>query len=85
MFCTLLAYILIPQIEGNLIMPRIQKRVVYMPPGLMLLGIAGMGVLAGIPGFVFAAPIMAAVFVIVPKAYVRDTLKEDVTLPGEKR
>jgi hypothetical protein len=28
---------------------------------------------------------MVAIFVIVQKAYVRDTLKEDITLPGEKR
>jgi len=82
---TLMAYILIHQVEGNLIMPQIQKRMVYIPPALMLLGIAGMGVLAGILGFVFAAPMMVAAFVIVQKAYVRDTLKEDITLPWEKR
>ncbi len=82
---TLLAYILIHQVEGNLIMPQIQKRMVYIPPAVMLLGIAGMGALAGLLGFVFAAPIMVAAFVIVQKAYVRDTLKEDITLPGEKR
>ncbi len=82
---TLVAYILIHQIEGNLIMPQIQKRMVYIPPAVMLLGIAGMGVLAGLLGFVFAAPIVVAIFVIVQKAYVHDTLKEDITLPGEKK
>jgi predicted PurR-regulated permease PerM len=81
---TILAYILIHQAEGNLIMPQIQKRMVYVPPAVMLLGIAGMGALAGILGFVFAAPIVVAIFVIVQKAYLRDTLKEDVTLPGER-
>jgi len=40
---TLAAYILIHQVEGNLIMPQIQKRMVYIPPALMLLGIAAMG------------------------------------------
>jgi predicted PurR-regulated permease PerM len=43
-----------------------------------------MGALAGVFGFVFAAPIVVVIFVIVRKAYVRDTLKEDITLPGEK-
>lgn len=81
---TIVAYLLIHQIEGNIIMPQIQKRMVYIPPALMLLGIAGIGALAGLIGFVFAAPIMVAIFVIVGKTYVRDTLKEDVTLPGEK-
>ena len=81
---TLAAYILIHQVEGNLIMPQIQKRMVYIPPALMLLGIAATGALAGLLGFVFAARIMVAIFVVVQKAYVRDTLKEDITLPGEK-
>ncbi len=62
-------------------MPLIQKRMISIPPALMLLGIAGIGALAGLLGFVLAAPIVVAIFVIVQKAYVRDTLKEDVTLP----
>ena len=57
---------------------------VYIPPALMLLGIAGLGALAGVLGFVFAAPMMVAIFVVVEKAYVRDTLKEDVSLPGKR-
>ena len=81
---TLAAYVLIHQVEGNLVMPQIQKRMVYIPPALMLLAIAGMGALAGILGFVLAAPIVVVIFVIVEKAHVRDTLKEPVTLPGER-
>lgn len=81
---TLAAYVLIHQIEGNLIMPQIQKRMVYIPPAVMLLGLAGIGALAGLLGFMLAAPIVVAIFVVVEKAYVRDTLKEDVALPGDK-
>jgi len=81
---TLAAYILIHQGEGNLIMPQIQRRMIHIPPAMMLLGIAGIGALAGLLGFLLAAPIMVVIFVIVEKAYVRDTLKEDVTLPGER-
>jgi len=82
---TILAYVMIHQVEGNLIMPQIQRRMIYIPPALMLLGIASIGALAGLLGFVLAAPIVVAIFVIVQKAYVRDTLKEDITLPGEKK
>jgi len=80
---TLAAYILIHQAEGNLIMPLIQRRMISIPPALMLLGIAGIGALAGLLGFMLAAPIVVAIFVVVQKAYVRDTLKENVTLAGE--
>jgi predicted PurR-regulated permease PerM len=81
---TLAAYIVVHQVEGNLIMPQIQRRMIYIPPAVMLLGIASIGALAGLLGFVLAAPIMVVIFVIVEKAYVRDTLKKKVTLPGEQ-
>jgi len=80
---TLGAYILIHQAEGNLIMPIIQRRMIYVPPALMLLGMAAIAALAGIVGLLLAAPIVVTIFVIVQKAYVRDTLKEAVKLPGE--
>ena len=65
-------------------MPLIQRRMVYIPPALMLLGIAGIGAFRGLPGFLLAAPIVVAICVMVQKAYVRDTLQEDVTLRGRK-
>jgi len=65
---TILAYVMIHQVEGNLIMPQIQRRMIYIPPALMLLGIASIGALAGLLGFVLAAPIVVAIFVIVQKA-----------------
>jgi hypothetical protein len=39
----------------RVIMPQIQKRMMYIPPAVMLLGIAGIGALAGLLGFVLAA------------------------------
>ena len=81
---TLIAYLAIYQVEGNLVVPLIQQRMIYIPPALMLLGIAAIGALAGIVGFVMAAPIVVAVFIVVQKVYVRDTLKEPITLPGEE-
>ena len=81
---TLGAYLAIYQVEGNLVVPLVQQRMIYIPPALMLLGIAAIGALAGIVGFVMAAPIVVAVFIVVQKVYVRDTLKEPITLPGEE-
>jgi predicted PurR-regulated permease PerM len=80
---TLAAYLLIHQVEGNVIMPQIRKRMIYIPPAVMLLGIAGIGALAGLLGFVLAAPIVVAIFAIVRKAYLRDALREEVVLAGE--
>lgn len=80
---TLGAYLLIHQVEGNLVVPLVQRRMIYIPPALMLLGIAAIGALLGPIGFVIAAPVVVAVFVVVKKVYVRETLKQPVVLPGE--
>lgn len=72
------AYLAIHQIEGNLVTPLIQRWLIVIPPALMLIGIASVGVLFGFSGIVFAGPIVAVVYVGVRQLYVRDTLDEEV-------
>jgi predicted PurR-regulated permease PerM len=81
---TVFAYILIHQAEGHLIMPLIQRRMVYIPPALMLLTIVTISFLFGPLAIVFAAPMTVVLFVIVTKLYVRDSLEERVSIPGER-
>lgn len=73
---------MIHQVEGNLIMPLIQRRMINVPPALMLLGIASMGALTGLSGLVFAAPLVVVACVVAQKTYMREALKEPVVLPG---
>ena len=80
---TALAYLLIHQIEGQLIMPLIQQRMIFIPPALMLASIVALSVLFGFAATIFAAPITVILFVLVKKLYVRDALGEPVQLPSE--
>jgi predicted PurR-regulated permease PerM len=80
---TVLAYFLIHQLEGQLIMPLIQQRMIFIPPALMLASIVALSVLFGFEAALFAAPITVVLFVLVKKLYVRETLGEPVQLPGE--
>jgi predicted PurR-regulated permease PerM len=82
-FWTLVAYVGIQQAEGHLVTPLIQRRMVFIPPALMLLSIVAVGYAFGIGGAIFAAPITVMLFVLVNKLYVRDALGEDAPLPGE--
>jgi predicted PurR-regulated permease PerM len=75
---TLLAYLLIHQIEGNIVTPLIQRWLIFVPPALMLFGIAAIGTLFGFPGFVFAGPIVVVLYVAVKKLYLRDLLGEQL-------
>ncbi|QGM47179.1 AI-2E family transporter [Methylocystis heyeri] len=80
---TLTAYVLIHQAEGQVVMPIIQRRMVFIPPALMLMSILAIGSLWGVSGTIFAAPITVILFVLVTKLYVRDSLGEPAPLPGE--
>ena len=80
---TVVAYLLIHQFDGYVIMPIIQRRMVSVPPALMLLSIVALGELFGVKATVFAAPITVLLYVLVTKLYVRDTLHEEVEVPGE--
>jgi predicted PurR-regulated permease PerM len=80
---TAAAYLIIHQLESELISPMIQRRMVYVPPALMLLGIVIISTAFGAAAFVFAAPMVVIIFVTVGKFYLRETLEESVSLPGE--
>ncbi|RXG90257.1 AI-2E family transporter [Bradyrhizobium vignae] len=59
---TVVAYVAIQQIEGNLLLPVIQRRLVAIPPATMLFGILVVGAFFGLQGVVFAAPITVMVY-----------------------
>jgi predicted PurR-regulated permease PerM len=80
---TAIAYILIHQLEGNLIAPLIQRQLVFIPPAVMLLAIVTVLFVFGGFAVIFAGPIAVLIFVAVNKLYVRDSLGERTMLPGE--
>jgi predicted PurR-regulated permease PerM len=77
---TLVAYLIIHQIEGQIIAPLVQHRMVSIPPAVMLLGIAALTYLFGTVAIIFAAPIAVVIFTAVNLLYVRDTLHERTEL-----
>lgn len=81
---TIVAYLIIHQIEGNLIVPIVQRKLVFVPPAVLLLSIVAVTEIYGTIGIIFAAPITVIIFVAVKKLYVRDSLGQPTELPGEK-
>jgi len=80
---TVMAYIALNQIEGHLVIPLIQRHLVFIPPAVILLGIVAITSLFGLAAAVFAAPITVVIFIAVKILYVRDTLHEPTQIPGE--
>ena len=77
-------YILVQQIEGNIIMPLVQRRTVDLPPVLTLFALLTLGVVFGPLGILLGTPLTVVLYVSVKKLYLRDTLHEDVKLPDEE-
>jgi predicted PurR-regulated permease PerM len=62
---TLGLYVLIQQIEGNLIMPMVTRRAAALPPALALFSVVALGVLFGPLGVLLGTPLAIVLFVLV--------------------
>ena len=67
--------IFIQQIEGNFLMPFIQKWAVQMPPVLGITAAVIFGLLFGLSGIILATPLMVIVIVLIRKLYIEGVLE----------
>lgn len=77
-------YVLLQQVEGYLILPMVQQRAVDLPPVVTIFAIIAFGALFGIMGLLLATPLAVVCLVLVKKLWVRETLNEDVPVPGDE-
>jgi len=56
---TVVAYVLIQQLEGNFLTPRIQGQALNLHPIIVLLAVIGGGQIGGLAGVIFAVPLLA--------------------------
>jgi predicted PurR-regulated permease PerM len=80
----ILLYLLIQQIEGNIITPLIQKRAVELPPALLLFSLVALGLLFGVLGVILAEPLTVVIYVLVKRLYVVDALDTPTHIPGDE-
>jgi predicted PurR-regulated permease PerM len=66
----------IQQVEGNFLMPLVQRWAVHLPPMLGLISVVIFAAWFGIPGIIFASPLMVVVMVLVKRLYVQDFLEK---------
>ncbi|HEY7193286.1 MAG TPA: AI-2E family transporter [Gemmatimonadales bacterium] len=71
-------------IEGYLVVPLVQRRLVHLPPALTLAAQIILGVLAGIIGLLVATPLVAAGIVLVRMIYVEDVLGDRIPSRSER-
>lgn len=72
MFITVgIIYLVIQISEGSFITPKVQQRLIAIPPALIILGQIFGGTLIGVWGVVFATPIVLILLILVKELYVR--------------
>ena len=81
---TALLFLIIQQIEGNLLEPLVQQRAVDLPPALLLFALVAGGLVFGIPGVILAAPMTVVLFVLVKRLYVQEALHTETPMPGDE-
>ena len=68
------AFLVIQQIESNLLVPYVQKRAVELPPVIALFATVVFGTIFGAVGLIFAVPLVVVVMIAVQEIYVNDIL-----------
>lgn len=81
---TALLFVAIQQAESNALTPILQRKMLHIPPALMLFAVLAVGLLFGLAGAVVAGPMTVVFYVLVTKLYVREVLGEEAEVPGEE-
>lgn len=76
-----LVYLVVQQLEGNVITPLVQQRATELPPVVVILSLAALGATFGPMGILLAIPITVVGMVLVNQLYLHDTLHETSTAP----
>jgi predicted PurR-regulated permease PerM len=71
-------YVMVQALEGNLITPLIDKKAVSLPPAVLIACQLAFGVLFGIWGVIWGAPLAIVAMILVQMLYIQDVLKEEV-------
>lgn len=74
--------ILIQQLQGNVVMPLLQNKMVDLPPAITIFGIIAAGILFGVAGVLLATPLTIVVLVLVRRLYL-DEEKQEVLESGD--
>ncbi len=73
---TLGVLVAVQQLQGNLVMPLLQNKMVDLPPAVTIFGIIAAGILFGVPGVLLATPLTIVVLVLIRRLYLHEDKHE---------
>lgn len=69
---TLAVLVIVQQVQGNIVMPLLQNKMVDLPPAITIFGIIAAGILLGPVGVLLATPLTVVVLVLVRRLYLHE-------------
>jgi predicted PurR-regulated permease PerM len=78
-------YMVIQNVEANVIMPIVFKKTVHLPPVLTIVAQILLGAIFGFIGIILATPLMAVGIVLVRMIYVEDVIGDDMSEPVKEQ
>jgi len=79
-----LLYLVMQQLEGNVITPLILKKRLDIPPVMTVVAVSALGVVFGVLGMLIAEPLLAVCLVTAKMLYVQDVVGDEVKV-GKKK
>jgi predicted PurR-regulated permease PerM len=70
-----LVFLVVQQLEEQLVLPMAQKWATALPPALGLLSLAAAGALFGLPGLIFGCPLTVVIMCLVQKLYIENGIE----------
>lgn len=77
-------YLVMQQLEGNVVTPLLLEKRLDIPPVLTVVAAASLGVVFGVIGMLIAEPLLAAVLVSTKLLYVNNVVGDDVKIGKEE-
>lgn len=75
-------YLLVQQVQGNILQPMVQKKSVDLPPVVLLFAVLATGILFGPPGVLLAAPMTVVGYILVQHGYIAAILGREPKRPA---
>jgi predicted PurR-regulated permease PerM len=82
---TVVMYVIVHHVEAYVLQPLVQQYAVEVPAVVMLFSLLAFGMLFGLIGVLFAAPMAVVAYVMVKRLYVVEALQTPTPIPGEKK
>jgi predicted PurR-regulated permease PerM len=77
-------YLIVQQLEGNVITPLLLEKRLDIPPILTVVAVAALGVVFGVIGMLIAEPLLAAILVTIKMLYVNDVVGDEVKVGAKE-